>query len=40
MMKEKKMFLKATVTWPFFSGGKNIANLNKNKSLELQKSLF
>ncbi len=32
--------LKATVTWPFFSGGKNIANLNKNKSLETQKNLL
>ena len=32
--------LKATVTWPFFSGGKNYANLNKNKSLELQKNLL
>jgi outer membrane protein len=32
--------LKATVTWPFFSGGKNIASLKKNKSLELQKNLL
>ncbi len=32
--------LKATITWPFFSGGKNYANLNKSKSLELQKSLL
>ncbi len=32
--------LKATVTWPFFSGGKNYANLNKNKSLETQKNLI
>ena len=32
--------LKATVTWPFFSGGKNYANLNKNKSLEAQKNLL
>ena len=31
--------LKATITWPFFSGGKNYANLNKNKSLETQKNL-
>ena len=36
----EKDILKATVTWPFFSGGKNYANLNKNKSLELQKSLL
>jgi len=32
--------LKATVTWPFFSGGKNYANLNKNKSVETQKNLL
>ena len=32
--------LKATVTWPFFSGGKNYANLEKSKSLELQKNLL
>ena len=32
--------LKATVTWPFFSGGKNYANLNKSRSLELQKNLL
>ena len=36
----EKDVLKATVTWPFFSGGKNYANLNKNKSAELQKSLL
>ena len=36
---EKDTF-KATVTWPFFSCGKNYANLNKNKSAELQKSLL
>ena len=35
-----KETLKATVTWPFFSGGKNIASLKKNQSLELQKSLL
>tara|TARA_B100000963_G_scaffold341013_1_gene340286 strand:+ start:213 stop:1508 length:1296 start_codon:yes stop_codon:yes gene_type:complete len=32
--------LKATVTWPFFSGGKNYANLKKSKSLVLQKNLL
>ena len=32
--------LKATITWPFYSGGKNYAKLNKNKSLELQKNLL
>ncbi len=31
---------KATVTWPFYSGGKNYATLNKSKSLELQKNLL
>ena len=36
----EKDVLKATVTWPFFSGGKNYANLNKNKSFELQKNLL
>tara|TARA_B100001057_G_scaffold200897_1_gene201663 strand:- start:66 stop:1361 length:1296 start_codon:yes stop_codon:yes gene_type:complete len=36
----EKDTLKATVTWPFFSGGKNYANLSKNKSLELQKNLL
>ena len=37
---KEKDVLKATVTWPFFSGGKNYANLNKNKSTELRKSLL
>tara|TARA_B100000963_G_C22572026_1_gene646582 strand:+ start:156 stop:1451 length:1296 start_codon:yes stop_codon:yes gene_type:complete len=37
---KEKDVLKATVTWPFFSGGKNYANLNKNKSTELQKRLL
>ena len=32
--------LKATVTWPFYSGGKNYANLEKSKSLEMQKNLL
>ena len=36
----EKDTLKATVSWPFFSGGKNYANLNKNKSLELRKNLL
>ena len=36
----EKDILKATITWPFFSGGKNYANLKKNKSSELQKSLL
>ena len=38
--KREKDVLEATVTWPFFSGGKNYATLNKSKSLELQKSLL
>ena len=36
----EKDVLKATVTWPFYSGGKNYANLNKSKSTELQKNLL
>ena len=36
----EKDTLKATVTWPFYSGGKNIASLKKNESLELQKNLL
>ena len=36
----EKDVLKATVTWPFYSGGKNYANLNKSKSTEFQKSLL
>ena len=36
----EKDTLKATVTWPFFSGGKNIASLKKNQSKELQKNLL
>ena len=36
----EKETLKATITWPFYSGGKNYANLNKSKSLEVQKNLL
>jgi len=36
----EKDTLKATVTWPFFSGGKNIASVRKNKSLEIKKNLL
>ena len=36
----EKDTLKATITWPFFSGGKNIASLKKTQSLELQKNLL
>ncbi len=31
---QEKETLKATVTWPFYSGGKNLASLNKNKNIE------
>ena len=30
----------ATVTWPFFSGGKNLAKLNKNQSEKVRKRLL
>ena len=36
----EKDVLKATVTWPFYSGGKNRAKLNKNKNLKTQKRLL
>ena len=36
----EKDTLKATITWPFFSGGKNIASLRKDQSLELPKNLL
>ena len=36
----EKDTLKATLIWPFYSGGKNYANLNKSKSLESQKNLL
>ncbi len=36
----EKDVLKATVSWPFFSGGKNIAKYKKNKSLENRKRLI
>mgnify|MGYP001426689896 FL=1 len=36
----EKDTLKATITWPFFSGGKNIASVRKSESLELQKNLL
>ena len=36
----EKDTLKATVTWPFFSGGKNIASLRKNKSLNYKKIYY
>ena len=36
----EKDTLTAKITWPFYSGGKNYANLNKNKSLESRKNLL
>ena len=35
-----KEILKAEVSWPIFSGGKNIASLKKSKSLRRQKQLL
>ena len=35
-----KSVLKATVKWPFYTGGKNRAKLNKNKNLSNQKRLL
>jgi len=35
-----KNTLKATVTWKIYSGGKNIASLNKNKNLQNRKKLL
>ena len=35
-----KNVLKATVKWPFYTGGKNRATLNKNKNLSNQKRLL
>lgn len=36
----EKDSVKATVSWPFFSGGKNIAEYKKNQSLENRKRLI
>ena len=36
----EKDILKATISWPFYSGGKNRAKLNKNKNLKTQKRLL
>ncbi|MDB9718571.1 TolC family protein [Candidatus Pelagibacter sp.] len=35
-----KNILKATVTWPIYSGGKNRASLNKNRNLKNRKKLL
>ena len=36
----EKDTLKATITWPFYSGGKNLASLNKSSSLETKSRLL
>ena len=36
----EKDILKATVSWPFYSGGKNIATYKKNKNLQNRKRLL
>ena len=36
----EKDTLKATITWPFYSGGKNLASLNKSSSLEIKSRLI
>ena len=36
----EKDTLKATVTWPFYSGGKNLASINKSSSLEIRSRLI
>ncbi|MDC0031596.1 TolC family protein [Candidatus Pelagibacter sp.] len=35
-----KNTLKASITWPIYSGGKNIASVNKNKNLKKRKKLL
>ncbi len=37
---KEKDVLKATVSWPFYSGGKNLAKLNKNKNLKTRKRML
>ena len=36
----EKDILKATVSWPFYSGGKKIATIKKNKNLKSRKRLL
>ena len=40
MMKRNKSILKATVSWPIYSGGKNRASLSKNRNLKNRKKLL
>ena len=37
---KKQDTIKATITWPFFSGGKNLAKVNKNQSEKIRKRLL
>ena len=37
---KEKDTIKATVTWPFYSGGKNLASVNKSSSLETRSRLI
>ena len=37
---KEKTTLKATIKWPFYSGGKNRSTINKNKNIKLQKKLL
>ena len=37
---KEKDTLKAPITWPFYSGGKNLASLNKSSSLETRSRLI
>ena len=36
----EKDVVKATISWPFYSGGKNIAKYKKNKSLKKEKDYY
>ena len=38
--KRQKDILKATVSWPFYTGGKNLSKINKNNSLTNRKRLI
>jgi len=38
--KRNKSILKATISWPIYSGGKNRASLNKSKSMQNRKKLL
>ena len=37
---KEKATLKATIKWPFYSGGKNKSTINKNQNIKLQKRLL